>query len=269
MDMEKPQTSHAVLGRAIARHPIWFAVALTAAIVIVETAIAWAADLAAPGLPMVQSGLIANSVLALIAGVLVSYASGWRAAGFRAPISPASLLHCWAIAAYSLIVLAGAPSKEEGVSFSVLALAMIVGFQKEAFSRGLALWMLEPLGRWRAVSLCGLLYGAMHLGALFVGAPLQPTLVGATMMALIGFAYAAVRLRTATIWPLVALQALFYVGAFSQYTSAPSALPPWNVLIMSLLISVSVAGYGVVTLWFWPDSSGGAAMRAAAAQRIA
>ncbi|MGH7863476.1 MAG: hypothetical protein ACREQB_00690, partial [Candidatus Binataceae bacterium] len=114
-----------------------------------------------------------------------------------------------------------------------------------------------------------LLYGVMHLGALLVGAPLRATVVGAIMMTFIGFAYAAARLRTSTIWPLIALQSLFYAGAFSQYTSGPNALPAWNVLLMSLLISVSVAGYGVVTLWFWRDSSSAAAIRAGAAQRIA
>ncbi|MGH7864455.1 MAG: hypothetical protein ACREQB_05670, partial [Candidatus Binataceae bacterium] len=159
MEVEKPQTSRSGINRALARHPIRCAIALTAAIAIFESALGWTLELISPDLSLVRSGLIANSVLALIAAVLIATVSGWRDAGFRAPISPASLLHCWAIAGYSLIVLVGAPSKEEGISFSVLALATVVGFQKEAFSRGLSLWMLEPLGRWRAVLLCGLLYG--------------------------------------------------------------------------------------------------------------
>jgi hypothetical protein len=243
--MDRPSTSRTSARDFATRRPLSFAIALTAAIVALETALAYLLGEAGMQDRPVAAGLIANGVLAAAAIASISLVSGWRDAGFREPTSWLSVLHCWPLLAYSLLVMLGAP-EQAAPSLDLLALACLVGFQKEAFSRGLTLWALEPFGPRSGAILCAALYGAMHLGAVLYGADLFATALASLIMLFVGFAYAAIRLRIGTIWPLVALQALFYVGSFSHFTRTPDALPPADVLIASVAIAFALALYG----WF-------------------
>ena len=97
------------------------------------------------------------------------------------------------------------------VSILILAFASVVlaGVVEETAFRGILLTRLLPRGLWAAVLLSSALFGLLHIANLFLGSPWQTVLLQVTFAAMAGTGYAAMRLRTGSLWPPIMLHALF------------------------------------------------------------
>lgn len=84
--------------------------------------------------------------------------------------------------------------------------ALLNGLSEEARFRGVILQALLPYGWLRAAALSALFFGLAHVTNLLVYPPLI-VLTGMVGPFLFGFGYAACRLRTNTIWPLIIVHA--------------------------------------------------------------
>jgi membrane protease YdiL (CAAX protease family) len=93
----------------------------------------------------------------------------------------------------------------------ILAFASVVlaGVVEETAFRGILLTRLLPRGLWTAVLLSSALFGLLHVANLFLGSPWQTVLLQVTFAAMAGTGYAAMRLRTGSLWPPIVLHALF------------------------------------------------------------
>lgn len=97
------------------------------------------------------------------------------------------------------------------VSTLILACVSVVlaGVVEETAFRGILLTRLLPRGLWTAVLLSSTLFGSLHVANLFLASPWQTVLLQVTFAAMAGTGYAAMRLRTGSLWPPIVLHALF------------------------------------------------------------
>jgi CAAX protease family protein len=183
---------------------------------------------------------LGDGVLALIAVFLLSRLHWWRETGFRLPSHPRSL---WLFLVPCLPILLNAfagigyPGMAPLLFF--LALALLVGFVEETYFRGMILSALVPRGAWQAVITSSLLFGLFHLLNLAAGANLEATLLQFGYAVALGLMYAALRLRTQTILPLILLHGLTdFFGFLAVSTVETTSLP--------LLVVVVTAGEMVI-----------------------
>jgi membrane protease YdiL (CAAX protease family) len=90
-----------------------------------------------------------------------------------------------------------------------LASAVLAGVMEEVAFRGVLLNALLPRGAWPAVAISSMLFGLMHASNALLGAPWQTVLLQIVFAGMAGTGYAAMRLRTGSLWPPVVLHALF------------------------------------------------------------
>ena len=206
--------------------------------------------------------LSVNDLLqALLAVALLTGLGWWRAAGFTRPAHWRALAVLWLPALMALVPLAGLAANGTpvtgAVTIAVIAFTtFLVGFHEEALFRGLILRALLPGGVPRAVLLSALLFGLAHLAGLALGRHPLLVLVQVAFTFGAGVCYAAVRLRTGTIWPLVIIHWLFDLFgwlASPQGTLLIREAPPVALLAYLGVLGLVYAGYGLFLLrrdWF-------------------
>lgn len=185
-----------------ARHPYRAAALLFIAGIIIflvaGTAVA-IFELAPWHLPM-----IAFALLASVCVILLTTNRWWHEVGFRAPYQPQMLWLFW-LPFVPVIgnLLDGVQVTDPAQISLFFILALLSSFAEEVIFRGLILRALLPTGIWRAALISAALFGAMHiLNVLSSSSPAQ-ALLQVGYAAAIGFAYAALVIRTGTIWPLI------------------------------------------------------------------
>ena len=89
-----------------------------------------------------------------------------------------------------------------------LAIQFFNAFGEELLFRGLVFLVLLRLPVWQAIVLNGLLFGSMHLLHGFMGADWSAAAWQATLTALGGMMFTAVRYCSASLWPAIALHML-------------------------------------------------------------
>lgn len=101
--------------------------------------------------------------------------------------------------------------RDIAASMLVFALASVAlaGVTEELAFRGVLLSRLLHRGVWPAVAISSALFGLMHLANLALGSPWYSVLLQVTFAAMAGTGYAAMRLRTGSLWPPMILHALF------------------------------------------------------------
>jgi membrane protease YdiL (CAAX protease family) len=90
-----------------------------------------------------------------------------------------------------------------------LASVALAGVVEELAFRGVLLGRLLPRGVWPAVAISSTLFGLMHLSNLALGSPWYSVLLQVTFAGMAGTGYAAMRLRTGSLWPPIVLHAAF------------------------------------------------------------
>ncbi|MGO8949230.1 MAG: lysostaphin resistance A-like protein [Ktedonobacterales bacterium] len=121
-----------------------------------------------------------------------------------------------------------------------LVLALTVGFVEESFFRGLSLTALLPRGPWQAVITASVLFGLGHLLNLAAGANLEATLLQIVYALAIGLMYAALRLRTLTILPLILLHGLTDFFGFLVYNSPTVSASPSTLAVVVTMVEIVI-----------------------------
>jgi hypothetical protein len=205
----------------------------------------------APGLPILVVGVVTGSTLAALAAGALCRLGWWGDVGVRRSAGRRVLLLFVPFGLYALLPLAA------GLRVGALAIAggiaagAVISFWKLA-ALGLMLRALRAAGAWRAAAVTALLFGLMHLGGLAVGAEPLPTLLLSLSYLFLGFAYAALVLRTGVVWPLMLTSTLLLATvAATQDRAAPNLAASVESILPAVVVSALLAAYGLfVLLWF-------------------
>lgn len=173
-----------------------------------------------------NAGIIDVSMQSLFAlGILGRL--GWlRAAGFNRPAEWRDLYLLWVPALLALFYLASTlvtPAASAGVVIFAVIAALLTGLDEEARFRGVILQSLSPLGPLAAAALSSLFFALAHFNNLLTHAPPLIVLAQVVGAFLLGFGFAACRLRTRTLWPLIILHALYDLPADITLFNASNA----------------------------------------------
>ncbi|HTY14403.1 MAG TPA: CPBP family intramembrane glutamic endopeptidase [Methanoregulaceae archaeon] len=189
----------------------------------------------------------ADSVLAAI-GILLLYRLGWfREAGY------ANIIKARHLPLLVLPLIVALLSFSEGITvtapLSVVGFALfalLIGFCEETYFRGLMLTGLFPVGVYRAVLVSSFLFAAPHL--LNISAGLwDPSFAAADTIAAfgIGVTFAALRIRTGSIWPSIGLHALTDFSALLAIGTIEVSAQSQASLAGTTAIGVILTVYGL------------------------
>ncbi len=176
--------------------------------------------------------------------------------GLNGPSKWVDLRVLWLPTLYTTFFLLGSVGEAKGASgpliASVLLSATIVGLSEELTFRGFVLESLLPGGLERAVVVSSIVFGLFHFNNLVQaggGGTVGSVSVQVLFAALFGIGFASFRLRTGTIWPVVAFHVFSDFPAFflQNSTGSTSSLNPMTVAI-ELLLGGTIAVYGLYLL---------------------
>ena len=137
-----------------------------------------------------------------------------------------------------------------GQAAAALVFGLLIAFWKLTVL-GLLLYALLPRGARTGAALAAAFWAGMHLvGGVLTGAIVLPTLVLVLSYFFLALAFAAIRLRTGLLWPLVGAYALLLTTAAAAQTGTASNLATSVAdLLPAVGVSVLLAGYGLAA---WP-----------------
>jgi CAAX protease family protein len=227
------------------RNPYVFAVTLLAIFILV--------DMIAGGfyshsnLPVVSQVVIADSALALIGIALLGYLGWWEVAGYTRLIRLRELPLFLLPLVISLLSLSSGVVVTAPLQVVTFALfALLIGFSEETFFRGLMVTSLLPRGVSRAVIISSFLFAAPHLLNVLAGIWDPLFALADTIAAFgIGITFAALRVRTGSIWPLIGLHALIDFCALLALGSIEITAQSAESLTVSVFIGILLTGYGL------------------------
>jgi membrane protease YdiL (CAAX protease family) len=138
----------------------------------------------------------------LLSAALLTWLGWWREAGFTRPSRWRNLHLLWFPIAVVGISLSGGVQLPAPVPLVSIALVIFVAiFAEEVIFRGLMLRALAPTGLIRAVVATSLLSGILTLGRSVLAGPWPEAIFLTALATCGGFTYAALRWRTASLWP--------------------------------------------------------------------
>ena len=185
--------------------------------------------------------LLVLLALAAAITVLLAATGGWRGAGFSARVAQPRLLVV--PAAIALAPLIGGVQLPGAGMLAVFVLGYAVtGFFEEALFRGLILGVLRPAGVWPAVWISSALFAAAHLPNMLFGQAPAITVAQAVGTSCFGVGYAAVRLRTGSVLPLMVLHFL------TDLLLRMDALPVWAHWTVMVGGDILLLLYGLILL---------------------
>lgn len=166
-----------------------------------------------PNIPGYGRGISQSLILVLLGVVLVaallSAFHWWRRAGFVGISEWRDLRILWLPVLLLLVPFVGGFRPLAGSELLVLIIGYAAtGFFEEAIYRGVMLSLLRPKGIWTAVLISSLLFGLAHFSNVILRGNVPLTALQAFGSAVGGIGLAALRLRTRSIWPVIALHAL-------------------------------------------------------------
>lgn len=133
--------------------------------------------------------------------------------------------------------------------------ALLTGLNEEAFARGLILQTVLPYGAIPAAFLSAFCFAFIHLNNLFTG--LFSSIVFVFIQVLyafcFGFALAAFRLRTRTLWPLIVLHVCIDIPVdirlfATRATPTPMGVQSLIPYLILIALTVILACYGFFLL---------------------
>jgi uncharacterized protein len=132
------------------------------------------------------------------------------------------------------------------MEFVLLAVASVIlaGVSEELAFRGVLLHLFADRAVWFAVLVSSALFGLTHASNLALGASVPGTILQITFSAMAGVGYAALRLRTGSLWPCIALHAVYDL-IFRVGNIEPGSVMQYTVF---MLHGLGWAIYGVVVL---------------------
>jgi uncharacterized protein len=179
---------------------------------------------------LVAQGIGRQFVIACAFLIAAAVVLRWGDLGFGPPQPGRSLLLGWLhvlfIAGFFAVALsAGFPATS--IFFFVLINTLMVGFSEEVMFRGFLLSALRGvMGVWPAVILSSVVFGAVHVSNGFITGDWGPAGVQALMATMSGLAFAALRVRTGSLWPGIVLHGLWDAGLFLMGLSVVAPAEP-------------------------------------------
>ena len=193
---------------------------------------------------------VVDSVLALTGIFFVFRLCWWKKAGYTAGIRWADVPLLVLPGAVALLSLSSGIRVTAPVTvLAFAALTLVVGFAEETWFRGLILTTLLPIGVLRATVISAFFFAAPHL-LNSLGGTWDPTFTMVDTVAAfgLGLTFAALRLRTGSIWPLVSIHALFDFTSLVAVGGVEVHAQSLQVLISSVIVGVVFAVYGLFLL---------------------
>lgn len=233
------------LGLRLQAHPVRSSVGLALLAALVTVGGSALLGVLTPSLPGYSTtGLSQSLLLVVVLTVLLValvVALRWKQfAGFTRPSDWRHPRLYWLPAVLLVVPLLGGVRWPGWAALGVLVVGYAcTGVFEEGLYRGVILGLLRTLGTWPAVLLSSLLFGLAHLvnlGLRGMSVLVALQVLGAASQ---GVGLAALRLRTNTIWPLVAFHALNDLGL---------QLGVWPVAAVAAPLDVAMLGYGVYLL---------------------
>lgn len=206
--------------------------------------------------------LVVELLLALAVAGVLTRKRAWQQVGYRRLATVRDLRLHWIPLFPVLPVLPAALAALPGTAMAdlalLVALAALVGFVEETVFRGLLLRWLAPRGLWSAAVVSSVVFGVLHLVNVPLGARLDVTLVQVGYATALGFAFAAVALRTGVLWPLVLIHAAMDLAGFLTSTDAIPAVLTMTDLLVPAVYAVGFLIYGALVLRTIPGARPGA-----------
>ncbi|HEU0244386.1 MAG TPA: CPBP family intramembrane glutamic endopeptidase [Candidatus Limnocylindrales bacterium] len=231
------------------RHPLALALVLYAAYVALHVVLAWDGGVVLRSLVPGIGGWLGPATWAVYAAftlLVVALTGRWRQVGLLDPPRPGWLrLVAVPFAAGLPFLLFGWNLDAADVVPLLVVGVPLIALNEELMFRGILLDLLGPLGVRRAVTWTAVLFGCSHLVNIVAGAypPFTAMQVAATTAG--GIAFAAIRIRSGSLWPLLVLHAAIDVVAIATLTgpatSSPILLP---VLFGWLAANLALWRYG-------------------------
>jgi membrane protease YdiL (CAAX protease family) len=235
--MPRPSTPVAAGTPILGGGPIRAAVALTLAWLVVATALFLVIRAVAPGLDSFERAILPIAVVAVLVVALVARLGWWREIGINAPSDWRATGLLILPAVIVVAPLAGGVTVPDGGTLLLLVVGYVLtGVAEESFSRGVILRVLAPLGAVRSVVLMAALFGVMHLGNVVNRDSMAIVLAQSVGAFAFAVGYGALRLRTNTIVPLMALH--FGHDLVLQLTNLP-------LIPVDVAQDVILLGYGI------------------------
>ena len=178
----------------------------------------------------------------LLAVVLLRGTGLGREVGFNRPIKKNLRLLWFPLFVGGLTISGGVFVSGFDALTSTFLVVLIAVFAEELLFRGLLWGVLEPMGPVGAMILTSLLAGVLVLGRGATDGP-WPEAVRVTALAVCGgFTYAALRWRTGSLWPVIAVHAAF---AFAVDVATLGAV---TYRITMALSTLGFVAYGIFLL---------------------
>lgn len=227
------------LSAAIARRPLAVAVGMTAAFIALGVIIGAVSRAVLPPIAQLPDFIALVGLTVALAGLL-TVLGWWRAVGFNRPAQWRDLHLLWLPAAVVIVLpaLKGFALPSTGTLAFWIAGYVLTGLYEETLMRGVMPRVLRSRGPVQVVFISAALFGLLHVSNIVLR---NPVIVLAQMVgaACEGVGLAALRLRTNTIWLVIAVHAaedvLLHVGR----------LP---VIPVNVVQSIIMLGYGLYLL---------------------
>lgn len=224
------------------RRPLATVVLIEIAYIAFVVASSYALTALVSGLPGYSvTGPSQSLILVLVsAGLLLCIIAAlrwWTLAGFTPPTRWRDLRLYWLpVVLLAAPFVGGIRSLAPDTFWLLLVGYAATAVFEEGLWRGVMLGLLRPTGLWRAVLISSLLFGLGHLGNAALRG-ISPTIAAQAFGAGVqGVGLAALRLRTNTIWPLIAIHLLH--DLFLQMGTLP--IPVIEVPIDTLLLAYGI-----------------------------
>ena len=186
----------------------------------------------------------------LLGITLLTINGWWHEAGFRAPFQRQLLWLFWLPFVPAIgNLLDGVKVTDPAQIFLFFIMAVLSGFVEETLFRGLLLRALLPMGIWRAALISATFFGGMHILNVLAASSPAIALLQVGYAAAIGFGYAALVIRTGTIWPLILAHFLTNFAGFiaAGGTGSTGPVTVREVVIAAVYI-VLFSTYGIYLL---------------------
>lgn len=224
----------------VKRHPVESGLSIyVLEILLVAGLILW------PGLPGTPLYLAVLFLECLAAIGVVAALGWWKLAGITyrpslRSLAPYLSLIPLVITLPMLLVVAGMTTDTLTIII-VVGSSLLIGITEETLFRGVILRALLPNGVVRAALVSTALFTAAHLLNLMYGFNLTSLAIQMAIAAFVGFSFAALKLKTGTILPLIFVHAL--IDTVSSLTTLGQLTPA--VLAVFILIGLELVGTAV------------------------
>ncbi|MGL5852921.1 MAG: lysostaphin resistance A-like protein, partial [Phycicoccus sp.] len=199
--------------------------------------------------------VVSQLVTTVVVTGFIVWLGWWRAVGFTWA-GTARHLHLLWVPVLTLVLIVLVTPAADTVDGRWLAVSvpknMLTGYVEEAVVRGVILFILlrawrdRSFGALRAVVVSSLLFGLVHFNNLIGGGNLAPTSSQVIYATFMGIGFAAVLVRTNTIWPLVVIHGLINTVTADVAPSESVTTANDSFLLGAVLLTVPLLVHGLV-----------------------